>query len=303
MSLDLTLPCDICDAPCASVCAPHHASGHPGTAPGAMMRLAQGGPHALLGSCTNCGACEGRCPHGVAVRAGIRPTLTLAHHERLLARWRQETPWRTRTLLWAGCSSHGVQLDAANLARALLHHGVQDVIVCAALRCGGDTTQPDAALASLIGGLHVGVREIVVPTGACRAAMAALLSASGLRGRTVAVLDQWLARFGVSVPPKSRRFACCRLRRDARDADGASSDVWPPGPTCCGAGEPLRSAAPDVSDATAAALFERWREAGLRRVHVEDASCAAHLRAVGRQHGHDIHIVTRLDAFLAAADL
>jgi len=292
--------CDDCDAPCAAVCAPHAAAGHPATAPAALVRLAAGGPHPLLQWCSHCGACEAWCPHDMPVRALLRPQLSAPDYARVLQSWTATAPWRAHSVLWAGCDTHRLAIDVDALARALHRHGVQDVAVARTLPCGGDGDARDEVLAAQISSLHRGVREIVVPSGACRDAMIRRFKAAGLRGRTVAVLDQWLARFGVSISPNAAHFSCCRLRRDARDIESEASAVWPAGPTCCGAGLPLQRAAPHVASATAAALLARWQDAGTEAVHVEDAACAAHLRAVAKERGLGVRIVTRLDVFLAA---
>lgn len=293
------LHCDTCDAPCAAVCVAHQHAGHPATAPGNLLRLARHGAHPWTQLCSSCGACEAVCPHDVAVRAGLRHRVAETAHEALVESWQMVVPWHVHTVVWAGCNHHGIDLDETRLSAAFRAHGVDDVQVAPPLSCGGEAALADEEMAAQIALRHAHVREIVVPTGACRAALSDLLRRAGLRGRTVAVLDQWLARFGVSVPRDSARFACCRMRRDERDIGVESSSVWPPAPTCCGAGRPLSAVAPAVAEAAGLALLRRWQEAGVHGVHVEDASCAAHLRQVNADHGDQMTIVTRLDAFLS----
>ncbi|MCO4762493.1 MAG: hypothetical protein KC502_13360 [Myxococcales bacterium] len=295
--MSTSLPCTQCDAPCAAVCAPHSASAHPATAPRALLHLAAGGPHPLLNWCTRCGCCEGICPYDVPVTALLRSPMDPRKYARLLAHWQQTDPWHSPTVVWAGCETHGVGVDGDKLRAALQAHHAKGVVVAAAMRCGGPGTPLDGQFSDLIAHTHAAVRTVVVPTGACRGALSERLEDAGLRGRYVAVADQWLARFGVSLPASASRFSCCTLRRDARESDPASTAIWPPFATCCGAGEPLRSADPATADATARALLARWQAANISEVHVEDALCAGHLRQAAAAAGCSIEIVTRLEAF------
>lgn len=289
-------PCDTCDAPCASVCAPHRASGEPALAPRALLRVAAVAPnHALTTHCSRCGACELVCPHLQPVRARLGQDGSAEAQAFAAARWREEPARQAPAVVWASCAAHGVHLPAAPLAAALERRG--SYVVSDGLSCGGEGSAP--ALSRLIATRLVGVREIVVPTGACQAALRGHLQAAGLRGRRVAVLDQWLARFGVTVAAHSLHFGCCRLNRDGGGrGDAHSAAIFPAQPTCCGAGEPLASSAPEIAEATAWALLERWRAAGTMAVHVEDLACAQHLRAVAVRRGAQVAIHSRLDTLL-----
>lgn len=268
--------------------------------------------------CTGCGACSQVCDADVPVADLLRQARGLqrqagdrrARGDDSLAQaegWRRARGAPGLTWLVARCGCGAPGYDEAALRAALLRQGRSRVVVVSGLDCGRRAFEAGAdaaflALGDVIAPALAQVRTLVVAGEACVQSLRRHQEAQELAALHVALLDDWLARFGVRLPGGAIRLSPCQ-RAPATVAAPGLTPCFPPAPACCGGQGRLVEVAPAVAQAAGLDLLRRLegRTAGPQRLYVADATCAAHLRHIVEAHGVAVEIVDRASEWLAGS--
>ncbi|MCB9738806.1 MAG: (Fe-S)-binding protein [Deltaproteobacteria bacterium] len=320
MSQEWAAVCIRCPSLCAPACPSFVASGREDQSPRSMVLEASVRSPALgTVRCLDCGACESACAVRVPVRSLLQQVRGAAAAAAGLASgpeavgalhqaWREAPAHRARTVVIGSCGCGAHAAESAAIVAFAQARGATGVVALEGVDCGrrlraSGQTEALRALAPLVGAALAGVRSLVVPSRHCARTIEALAEQAGLVAFYVSTVDNWLARFGVAAAApheKMTRFGPCG--GDASGA-GASGAGWPPRPTCCGAGEPFASAAPEDADRVGIALLDEIAGGEANVVHVEDALCRAHLQRLAARRGVSVRVVSRIERVLADAGL
>ncbi len=301
--------CRSCPSMCESVCPAVLGSGRLDRTPRGMVLAAAVGLDEPLDHCTACGGCTRRCEAEVPV-GDLLASQRARRPDRgdvgaSAEAWRKVAGLRARTAVIARCGCGAPGPDADVLRAAFDQARVEGVVVLDGLDCGRRQLQRGAmnsfaALTPAIGAALQGVRSLVVPGGACNRALDRHIAEAGLVAIYTSLLDDWLARFGVELGRGAARLPCCQLGEGRAEPQTTSSAASPPGTSCCGGHGPLADVAPATAAEAARGLLARVIGSGKTELHVVDATCAAHLRAVAASEHLPIEIVARTERWLAA---
>lgn len=301
--------CRSCPSVCESACPALLGSGRLDRTPRGLVLTAAAGLDDGIDHCTNCGGCTRRCEADVPVaelladRRAMRPDAGTVGDA--ADAWNALRGLRARTVVIGRCGCGAPGPDAEALRTAFDRAKVENVVVLDGLDCGRRHLQRGAmrsfaTLTPAIGAALQGVRSLVVPGGACNRALDRHIAEAGLVAIYTSLLDDWLARFGVELGRRAARLPCCQLGEGRAEPQVTTSAAFPPGTTCCGGHGPLADVDPDTAFEAARGLLARVLGSGRAELHVVDATCAAHLRAVAAAEGMQIEIVARTERWLAA---
>ncbi len=316
--LEAAALCARCPSLCAPACPAAIGADRPGFEPRDLMLAAATGDSLASHLCTGCGACSEACHVDVPVadllrhrRAAQRQFGDLrAGDDNALAQpegWLRVSGGKGLTWLVARCGCGAPGHDEAALRAALRRQGRDRVVVVSGLDCGRRAFEAGAvaafqALGEVIAPALDHVRTLVVAGEACARSLRRHQDAQRLAALHVALLDDWLARFGVRLPGGAVRLPPCQ-RTPATAGSPALSPCFPAAPACCGGQGRLVEVAPAVSEAAGLDLLRRLEGRTERPLlYVADATCAAHLRQIARTHSVQVEVVDRASVWLSGCD-
>lgn len=312
--------CIRCPSLCAPACPSFVAHGREDQSPRSMVLEASARSPALgTVRCLDCGACEAACAVRVPVRSLLQQVRGAAAAAAGLASgaeavgalrqaWREAPALRARTVVIGSCGCGAHAAESAAIVAFAQARGASGVVALDGVDCGrrlraSGQNEALRALAPLVGAALAGVRSLVVPSRHCARTIETLAEQAGLVAFYVSTVDNWLARFGVAAAApheKMMRFGPC-----GGDVGGSATGGpgWPPRPTCCGAGEPFASAAPEDAERVGMGLLDEIAAGEATVVHVEDALCRAHLQRLAARRGASLRVVSRIERILADVGL